>query len=373
MRKNEEAVMKKSVIVTGVVMALAAAVALPRILKPEDVETEAPVPVVEVQKPEYATIELIRDEVGSVEPSDVVYLYPKMSGEIDEVFVRTGDVVEEGQLLCVIDTKQVESAKLSMESARTAYEDAQTNYRRQQSLFETGDISTLAWEQAQTGLKNAQIQYESAKLNYDNQVEYSNVTATIGGKIESFDIDLHDMASPGTRICVIAGEGSKAVTFYVTEKIAAQLDAGDEIRIEKNGMEYKGVISEISTMIDTSTGLFKIKASVEGGNALPTGASVKLYVVSERAEHVMTLPVDAVYYSGGDAYVYIYDNGIVHHIPVNVGIYDEERIEILEGIQENDLVITTWSSELFEGSVVQTGENLNAETDEMMSDKNNAE
>ena len=67
----------------------------------------------------------------------------------------------------------------------------------------------------------------------------------------------------------------------------------------------------------------------------------------------MTIPVDAVYYSGGDAYVYTYDNGTVHHIPVEVGIYDSERIQILSGISAADEVITTWSSELFEGSRVQ--------------------
>ena len=39
---------------------------------------------------------------------------------------------------------------------------------------------------------------------------------------------------------------------------------------------------------------------------------------------MLTIPVDAVYYSGGDAYVYTYDNGTVHYVPVEVGLYDSQ-------------------------------------------------
>jgi len=103
-------------------------------------------------------------------------------------------------------------------------------------------------------------------------------------------------------------------------------------------------------MIDDSTGLFKVKASVENGDALPTGSTTKLSVISDRADNVLTIPVDAVYYSGGDAYVYTYDNGTVHYVPVEVGLYDSQKAQILSGINASDEVITTWSSELYEGS-----------------------
>lgn len=79
----------------------------------------------------------------------------------------------------------------------------------------------------------------------------------------------------------------------------------------------------------------------------------------------MTIPVDSVYYSGGDAYVYTYDNGTVHQVPVEVGIYDSQLAQILSGISMSDQVITTWSSELYEGSQVAAAENGgNGETSE---------
>lgn len=347
--------MKKSIVITGVVIVAAAAfLILPKVLRPKPVIEEAPIPVVEVQTPQMGSIELFRNLVGKVEPSDVVYIYPKVAGEVTEVFVKAGDSVREGQPICKIDTKQVEGAKLSLDSAKMQLDDAKTNLERQRILFEAGDISPAAYEQVQTAVKGAQIQYDSAKLNYDNQVEFSNITAPISGKVEISDVEVHDMVSSQQLISVIAGEGSKAVSFSVSEKVVNQLKEGDPVVLEKNGMEYQGTITEISSMIDAATGLFKVKSSVENGDALPTGSTVKLYVTSDKAENVMCLPVDTVYYSGGDAFVYTYDNGTVHKVPVEVGIYDSTQAEILSGINASDQVITTWSSELFEGSKVQT-------------------
>ncbi len=360
--------MRKGIVIGGAVVVLAAAAAamvLPRMFQKEEVTAEVSLPVVEVQSPKLGTIELKRELVGQVEPSDVVYLYPKMAGEVTQVYVKAGETVYEGQPICDIDTKQVENARLSLEAAEQSLRDAQTNLSRQQALFSAGDISSAVYEQAQTQATNARINYDTAKLNYDNQVEYSHITATISGKVEICDVEVHDNVSAQNLIAVISGEGSKSVTFSVPEKIADQLHPGDAVTIEKNGSEYVGTVNEVSSMIDAATGLFKIKASVENGDALPTGSSAKLYVTSDKQENVMTIPVDSVYYSGGDAYVYTYDNGTVHQVPVEVGIYDSQLAQILSGISMSDQVITTWSSELYEGSQVAAAENGgNGETSE---------
>ena len=171
--------MNKGVMIAGVVVvAVGAAIIVPRVMKPKAVLEEAPVPVVEAERLEPGDIVLYRNLVGTVEPSDVVYIYPKAAGEITDVFVKAGDVVAEGQAICKIDTKQVDAARLSMEAAKTAMDNAENNFRRQQALFAAGDIASAAYEQAEVQAKSARIQYEQAKLNYDYQMEFSNITAS---------------------------------------------------------------------------------------------------------------------------------------------------------------------------------------------------
>ncbi|MCD8220705.1 MAG: efflux RND transporter periplasmic adaptor subunit [Clostridiales bacterium] len=345
--------MKKSSIF-GVIVAVAfCAIVAVRVFAPEAEEEEEVLPVVETETLQKGDIVLYRDLVGTVEPADVVYIYPQESGDITGVFVKTGDIVEAGQLLCTIDTKLVESSRLSMESALTSLESARNTYNRQRALYEAGDIASATFESVEASYKSAQIQYDQAKLAYDYQLEYSNVTATIGGKVEQCGIEMHDNVSTDTLVCVISGEGSKTLTFSVPEKIVGNLSVGDTVTATKSGSDYQGVISEISSMIDSNTGLFRVKALIDEGDALATGSTVSLSVVSDHVANADTLSVDSIYYSGGDSYVYLYEDGIVRQVAVEVGVYDSERAQILSGVSAGDEVITTWTSELYEGSEVR--------------------
>ena len=323
---------KKTIIAaTAVVVVAAGAFMGHRYLTPESVPEAVAPPYVKVEQPVTGDIELFRSMTGTIEPADSVYVIPKAAGEITAVYVKNGDYVEEGQLLCEIDTKQVDGARLQLEAAEIALKDATTNLNRMRVLYGSGDISAQAFEQVESGAKSAQIQYDSAKLAYDYQVEFSSITATISGKIESSTMEVHDMATQSSPLCVITSEGSKIVNFAVTEAIL------DNVRV--------------STMVDPATGLFKVKASVEEGDTLANGSSVKLYVTSDKADGVMTVPVDAIYYDNGSAYVYTFDSGIVHKTDVEIGLSDSEKTEIVSGLTAADNVITTWSPELYEGAL----------------------
>ena len=344
---------KRTKIITGVVIAgILAAAAVPRFLKPAEVAEQVAIPVVKAETPQTGTITLSKEVIGTVEPSDIIYVMPKVAGEILEIYVNPGDVVEAGQPLCRIDNKQIDSSKISMDAAKVALDTANANLARMQVLYDSGDISAQSFEQVQTSAQSAKLQYDGAKLAYDLQVEYSTVTAPIAGKIESSTMALHNTVAQSSQLCVITGEGGKKVTFSVADSLRNALSLGDEIVMEKQGTEYTGTVTEIGSMVNPQTGLFDIEASVDNGGTLAPGVKIQLSVVSDKSENVMTLPVDCVYYDGGDAYVYTYENGTVHKVPVEVGIYDSERAEIVSGISEDNLVITTWTSELTEGALV---------------------
>ena len=333
--------------------------------KPEPIEA-VPAPTVQVQNPQKGTIELTTGLTGTVEPSDVVYVIPKGAGEVLEVYVSMGQTVEKGQELLKIDNKQLDAARISLNSAKVSLDDAQTSLSRMKVLFESGDISSQAYEQTVKGVELAKLQYDSAKLNYDTQLENTTITAPIGGLLEKFDVEVHDMISGGGAVAVISGEGSRSVNFSVTERVMKGLQVGNPLTVEKNGAEYTGMITEISTMVDAATGLFKIKASLNGAESLPTGTVVKLYVTDQKAEDVMTVPVDCVSYSNGNAFVYTYDaeKSVAHKTPIDDGLIDSEKVEVKSGLNYEDQVIITWTKEIYEGAPVQlAGNDSSAETE----------
>lgn len=350
--------MIKKIFAVAAVLALLSALILPKVLRKQPFAEDVADPMVEVTQPKLRDIRLTAGLVGEVEPEDVVYVYPKASGEITQVKIKAGEAVKKGQILCVVDTKQIEGAKSSLDSAQLSLKQAQEDLARQSVLYAGGGISQQAYEQAQDQVRAAQIAYDNAKVNYSNQVSYSQIQAPISGMVELCDMQVYDQITQNNLLCVIAGQGAKVVSFSVTERIRNYLREGDSIVVEKDGESYEGQIIEISFMADSATGLFKVKARLDESvdeTKLPTGSMVKLYVTSEHADQVLTVPVDSVYYDGGLAYVYTcsMEDLSLHKVQVEVGLYDSDWIEIKSGLGADDYVLTTWSSELYEGTKVR--------------------
>lgn len=318
-----------------------------------EMEQQTQTTVVRAEEPETGNIYLTTELTGTVEPDDVVHVYAKASGDITAVNVKAGDTVTKGQVLFTIDTEQVDTAKNSVDSAAVNLQKAQSDLARMQILYDGGDLSDQEYEQYTNSVKTAQLQYNSAKTAYDQQVGYSSVTAPISGKVESCSAEVYDRANMNGELCVISGEGEKKVTFYVTQRMLENLAVGDTLTVEKSGKTYDAVINEINTMVDDATGLFKIEAQLADADDAATGSTVKLTVTTGKAENVMTIPVDAVYYSGGKAYVYLYEDGKAKKASIEVGINDDDYVEITDGLSADDLVVSTWSNNLYEGADIQ--------------------
>ncbi|MDY3232777.1 MAG: efflux RND transporter periplasmic adaptor subunit [Clostridiaceae bacterium] len=339
-------------IIWGVIIVAFAALLIFRMTRKGEPVAVTPAPVVTAENPHMGNIELTTNLIGTIEPADIVYIYPKAGGDVTAVNVKAGDVVSAGQVLLEIDTKQVASAKNAMDTARVAWDDARSTLDRMAPLHASGFVSDKEFEGYQTNAEAKRLQYEAAKIGYDNQMEFSHVTSPISGRVEQFNVEVHDTVGSSMQLCVIAGDSGNNVSFYVTEKVKNNLTQGTPIVVSKEGKEYPGTVIEVSSMAEASVGLFKIKASVEDNEQMAAGTTVELKVPSASEKNVMLIPTQCVYYKGGDAYVYTYDLGIIHEVPVEVGIFDKDYIIVTSGLTLEDQILTTWTSELKEGTKV---------------------
>ena len=82
------------------------------------------------------------------------------------------------------------------------------------------------------------------------------------------------------------------------------------VSLDKYGTEYNGTITEIASIVDAKSGLYQIKASIANGEALTTGSKLKVNVMKDKAENVLTIPVDAVSSDDGNPFVYTSINKI---------------------------------------------------------------
>ena len=223
--------------------------------------------------------------------------------------------------------------------------------------------------QSKAGITQAQAAVDAAKL----QLDYANVTAPVSGIITSKGVTKNNMTSTGSVAYTIMSDGSKFIVFYVSEDIMRELQVGQSITVEKNNEELEAVITENPQVADANTGLFMVKARVNGNEDLVSGIKVKLNMTTKHADNVMTLPIDAVYHESEKSFVYTYVNGKANKVYVETGLYDDEKIEIISGITTDDQVITTWSSQLRNGSEVKVENSVsmnNSQSDDIKVERN---
>ncbi len=241
---------------------------------------------------------------------------------------------------------------MSVNATKAAMDAAEKGYYMIVDSIELSKGEGLEKTKAQlnTSLELAQLGVDSAKL----ALSYYDVTAPISGKIISKAVEVNGFATSSQPAYVIANDETMTVTFQVSESVKNTLAVGAELIVERNGVEFQGVVTEVGNAVNQQTGLFQIKGSVyANGDALPSGVSVKIFLETYRAEDAIILPYDAVYYENEGAYVYVMKENVAVKTPVTTGIFDEEYMEITSGVVLGDVVITSWSPRLIDGVEVE--------------------
>ena len=237
---------------------------------------------------------------------------------------------------------QIENGKDTIRDNLTTAE--QTYSITQDEVYPETDATYAAQLQA------ASVGVDSAKM----QLDFYTVKAPISGVVEAANVKKEDMAAAGNPAYIISNKDSMTVTFNVTEKAKNTMNVGDHVTVERNGETFDGTITEIGTMAGQQTKLFQVKATIPGaGDKLPNGVSVKVSATTEKEDGNTLVPFDALYFSGGDAYVYcVVDNKLVR-TSVTVGLMDDDYAIIEEGLDTDSLVVSNWSSKLRNGADVE--------------------
>ncbi len=362
--------MKKQVkiaIAAVVVLGFAGLVAT-RMMKPQEEMQTKGLPAVTLTTATEGNIEQTTSLMGTVQPSDTYYITPKVAGELVEIYVQNGQSVEAGAAIAKIDNqKQIDAAKSQMEAANASVQaasqqaaTAQDAVNRMTPLYESGDISVQSYNQTANSAKAAASQVDaakaqaaSAKLNYETQVEFATVTAPAAGVVQNQNMTLHGMVSQSSQLCVITGTGAKVVKFNVTEDVLQNLTLGQTVTVEKSGSSYSGTVTKLSQLVDPQSGLFPVEATLSGADALSDGSSTKLSLVAAKADHALLVPVDAVYYSGGNPYVYTYENGTVKRVFITTGISDDQNYEVTDGLDGTEQIVNSWTDDIYDGAEVR--------------------
>lgn len=329
-----------------------------RIRKPkEEVEGKA-LPTVTCISMEKGDIAVKEELLGEISAKEQFRLLSKISGEVLEIDKENGSEVKKGERIALLDNqKQIDAAKYSLEQAKAQAEVARDSRDRLATLKESGDVSVQDFEAADAQAKAAEAQLKAAKLNYDTQVEFSEITAPSDGILQNSILVKGAFIPQGTQLATLMGAGAQQVLFSVTEELVKNLSVGQSIMLEKGKESYPGTITEISSVLLPETGLFPVKAEVENTD-FPEGSKAKISLTKDSRTSVNILPLNVLYYENGEAFVYVFEGtdgneGLLRKKKVELGLSGEESAEILSGLSDRDKVVSSWNNEMFDGAKVR--------------------
>jgi HlyD family secretion protein len=255
---------------------------------------------------ERRTIEVAVSSAGIVEPLASVEVKSKASGEVLELRVTTGDMVDEGTLMVRIDPRTVrnrlDQSEAELTAALSRREIARTQKRRVESLRESGTLTQADLEQAVLDLANADAQVVASRVSVENAriaLDDTDVRAPISGTVIVKPVEKGQVISSptqdfagGTLLMQMADLSEVQIRSLVDETDMAKVSVA-----AYPNQPFPGEVVKIEpqAVVEQNVTMFAVLVSIKNPDGLlMPGMNAEVEVSIARSEDVLTIPVMAL-------------------------------------------------------------------------------
>jgi HlyD family secretion protein len=326
-----------------------------------------------------ADIESTLQISGTLVPQTRVAVMAKLPGTLSRVAVDIGDRVRAGQLLAVMDRREIDAqvdaadaavnvAAAGVESAEAALANATLERERADNLFEKGAIARQRLDSAQTAERASKAQRELARANLAQAAAAlrrarevqrdATLTSPIDGVIVERNYDAGSLVSPTDKpIVAVADLRTLKLQAGVSELEAGRLRAGMPARVNvqaRPGEVFEGRIAAIAPEVDPRNRHFTIEIrTMNPGATLLSGMYAVATVPLERAANAIAVPREAVTSRGERRIVLKIDRDVVSEIAVTEGVSDGTTVQIASGLAAGDVVVADARRDIAPGTRVK--------------------
>jgi len=370
--------------------------------KKEESEAEAPAPV-QVTAVTQDTIRRIVAGDGMLFPRDQASVMPKIASPVDKFYVNRGDHVKQGQLLAVLESRdltaqaaegqgamdQAESnlrttsgasvpeavvkAQTDVDADRQAMDAAKKVFDSREQLFKQGalaqrqvDEALVSYTQAKAGfdsaqehlrvlqavakeeqIKTASSQVDAAKAHHQSleaQLSYARILSPIGGVVADRPLYAGEMATPGTPLLVVMDISRVVARVSVPQSQAGTVKVGHPATITQvdSGQEVPGKVIVVSPATDPASTTVQVWVEAENpGEKLKPGASVHAVIVTEMFKAATVVPIAAILpgEEKGTAVLTVSADSTAHKKQVELGVREGDKVQILSGVRPGEEVV----------------------------------
>jgi RND family efflux transporter MFP subunit len=294
---------------------------------------------------------------GTVEYVGVLLAHRKVNvsseigGTIEKLYFEKGDKVQKAKLLAEVSSisinLEVRRSKAALKEAKAALSEAQSNFRRIKNLYDIDAVAESEYDYAKRSSDIAQANVEkagAALAQAEDRLKKSRLHAPVDGVIAFRDVEDGEVIAPGTTITQVVNMEYLKIKLSVGEKDIHILGKHKQFRFTVEAIPeetFSCQVFFISPTADPATRSFPVEMIVtKPDRRMADGMTVKVTLPLVNVKKTIKVHSAWLAEENGKIGLYIVNNGKAAFTQVSLGAYYDQRVEILSGLSDQQLVIT---------------------------------
>lgn len=294
-------------------------------------------------KPE--RIENIIKITGAILANESVALKSEISGKVEKIYFQEGQRVKKGDLLLAINDDEIVAQLERLKYTRKLNEDIEY---RQRQLLEKEAISREEYEIALTTLNTTQSDIKETEA----RLEKHKLFAPFDGIIGLRQISEGSYITPGDLVVNIYNINPIKIEFSIPGKYSPLVNKGDTINFTTEASEdvYIGIIYAVEPRIDPRTRTLPIRAICRNDDEiLIPGQFANIDYILDVLPDALMVPSQSIIPELNSHKIFTYKNGLVSEDQINIGLRTDTEVQVTQGINPGDTVITTGILQIRQG------------------------
>jgi membrane fusion protein (multidrug efflux system) len=333
--------------------------------EPDAAETEEEeviaVPV-EVGTPVRGDIYAVYSGTAPIEAFAEADVIAKVAGEVREILVEEGDDVRQGQVMARLDGDRL---RLELNESEAKLQKLQRDYERNVDLKDKGLISTGDFDKIRYEMEALEASYNLAKLELD----YTQIRAPIDGVVSNRFIRRGNTIAVNEPAFRVTSFDPLVAYLHVPEREYRNIEKGQLVGIDIDalqGQRLVAAVTRVSPIVDPETGTFKITIEIsDEQRRIKPGMFGRFGIVYDEHKNVLQIPRSSIIEDDSEMSVFVVQDGKAVRRIVTTGYSNSGMVEIIEGLGDDDRVITVGHIGLKDDAVVTV---INATEEAQVSD-----
>jgi RND family efflux transporter MFP subunit len=296
-------------------------------------------------------------------------IYARTSGYVKKWYVDIGAHVNQGQLLAIIETpeidRQLEQARAELQNAEANLQISEITAKRWQNLLKTNSVSQQETDQAVSDLGSKKALVASNQSNVDRLTQlqsFERIVAPFDGVITARNTDIGSLIQAGDNttpkeIFHLASVQKLRIYISVPETQAADVKSGQKVDVTVDALPkdtFEGTIVRNSNAIDFNSRTLNVEVDVpnQSGRLLP-GAYTIVHLKVPSSEGAVTVPSNALLFRAEGLRAAVVRDGHVKLTPIKIGQDYGGTLEIVAGLNASDSVVINPADSLADGAAVK--------------------